>query len=536
MGLKDYIELNRKLKESYRAESESFYHSIRNVREVQEKKILELVKKNASTSFGVKHRFSKIKSIRDFQRAMPIFTYDEYKAHIIKIMDGERNVLTSEPVLSLEPTSGSVAPSKFIPYTISLKEEFRKGIFPWMFDLMQNNPKMNRGSFYWSITPAFHEERKTDGGLSIGFGNDTEYFTEEQRLLISELSAVPFNISKIKDIDRFKRESLSYLISDRNLSFISIWNPTFLSLLLRPLSSQGMELVKCVEDKDRARELMDIFEQNNDESILYSKIWPNLRVISSWTEGNASLYLESLRKIFPQVLIQGKGLISTESFVSFPLMGVTGSALSVNSHFFEFRRDNSSDKTLLAHQLEKEEKYEVIVSTGGGFYRYNLEDVVEVIGFREQCPLLRFLGRSNKVSDIFGEKLNEYHVAGVINRILKDRGVIPSFYFLAPDLKDKKDVHYTLFIELHDKQKGLEGVGQTIDDKLQENYHYKYCRRLGQLDAVHVFQISSSEKLRASDIYLEEQRKSGKKIGNVKPNVLDSGVNWSKVFKGSYVV
>ncbi len=185
MAKKNYPELNKKLKESYRAESEAFMNSIRNVKEVQERKILELVRKNASTVFGIEREFPKIRSVNDFQRAMPVSTYEEFKPYIIRIMDGEQKVLTAEQVLMLEPTSGSVSPSKFIPYTASLREEFRRGIFPWLYDLMQSNPKMNNGSFYWSITPASHEERKTSGGLPIGFGDDAGYFTRDQQSLIT---------------------------------------------------------------------------------------------------------------------------------------------------------------------------------------------------------------------------------------------------------------------------------------------------------------------------------------------------------------
>ncbi len=246
------------------------------------------------------------------------------------------------------------------------------------------------------------------------------------------------------------------------------------------------------------------------------------------------MYVADLKSLFPQVQIQGKGLISTESFVSLPLANSLGSALSINSHFFEFKPTGSSNETVLAHELERGGTYEVVVSTSGGFYRYNLEDVVEVVGFREQCPLLKFLGRSNKVSDMFGEKLNEYHVADAIRHTLRDNRVEPSFYLLAPELEETP--HYTLFIELSNREGDIpKGFGQTIDVKLQDNYHYKYCRRLGQLDTAKVFQISSSVGLSASDMYLEEQRKKGKKIGNIKPSILDQETKWSKIFSGSYI-
>jgi len=70
---------------------------------------------------------------------------------------------------------------------------------------------------------------------------------------------------------------------------------------------------------------------------------------------------------------------------------------------------------------------------------------------------------------------------------------------------------------------------------LQENYHYRYCRRLGQLEKPKVFLIEANPKRSASDIYLEESRLRGKKIGNVKPAALSSQLGWSKKFGGRFI-
>lgn len=121
-------------------------------------------------------------------------------------------------------------------------------------------------------------------------------------------------------------------------------------------------------------------------------------MISCWGDGNAAYYIKGLRALFPNVEIQKKGLITTEGFVSFPLIGETGSILSINSHFFEFieqdgienKPGSSNSGVKLAHELEKGKHYSVIITTGGGLYRYNLNDIIEVLGFKQECPLIRF--------------------------------------------------------------------------------------------------------------------------------------------------
>jgi len=535
-----YARLNESLKASCLEDSIEFENGIKTVEKIQKAKLLDLIRKNQNTEFGKKYRFKNIQGIDDFRRAVPILTHQDYQEFIVKIMDGQQEVLTSEPVLILEPTSGSVAPSKLIPYTESLRREFRKGISPWLYDLLSNHSEIMGGSFYWSITPAMHEEKTTNGGLKIGFGNDDAYFTNTQQRLISQLTAVPFNVSRIQDINNFQLETLKHLLENKDLAFISVWNPTFLSLLFKPLISNKDNLLARIKSPDRVRELSDIFSSGDDKQKMFKRIWPNLSLISCWTDGNASPYVDPVKKLFPEVEIQGKGLIATEGFVSLPLLGYKGSALSINSHFFEFKQKDK-EFTRLAHELEKGEKYEVIITTGGGFYRYNLEDTVEVVGFREQCPLIKFLGRSNRVSDLFGEKLNETHVSDALYSSLRETGISPNFCMVAPEeLQGEQGHAYTVFIEPNEVLRGqkdrLSNFVKEFDVKLQENYHYKYCRKLGQLLIPRIFIINEgAENKSASEIYLEVCSSRGQKIGAVKPALLNSTKGWSKEFPGYFV-
>ena len=318
--MSNYRSLNEALKESCSDASEQFYFAIKDVRRVQQRKLLSIVGDNSETDFGKRYSFSNIRTIEDFRFAIPISTYEDYEDYVTQIADGIDNVLTRDKVLMLEPTSGSTSPSKFIPYTESLKSEFQRGIFPWLYDIITNRPNVARGSFYWSVTPATHKQERTQGGVPIGFGDDGAYFTQEQQGLIAQLSAVPFDIAQIPDISEFRKRTLDHLTKNKDLSFISVWNPTFLSLLLRGVDNP----------KD---------------------IWPNLSLISAWADGNASNYIGEIQRLLPDVEIQPKGLIATEGFVSFPLTNRHGSALSVNSHFFEFK-DLANGDVRLANELD----------------------------------------------------------------------------------------------------------------------------------------------------------------------------------------
>ena len=61
----------------------------------------------------------------------------------------------------------------------------------------------------------------------------------------------------------------------------------------------------------------------------------------------------------------------------------------------------SLSATVLAHELELNKQYEVVLTTSGGLYRYKLRDIIEVMGFDEGVPLFRFVGKAGYISDLF---------------------------------------------------------------------------------------------------------------------------------------
>jgi hypothetical protein len=227
---------------------------------------------------------------------------------------------------------------------------------------------------------------------------------------------------------------------------------------------------------------------------------------------------------FPKVVIQPKGLLATEAFVSFPLVGYSDGALAVTSHYFEFLTD--SGDVLPAHRLEKNKTYSVVVTTGGGLYRYQLQDIVEVTGFYGEIPLLKFIGKADNVSDYFGEKLNEQFVAHALARLFSTHELSPVFSMLAPD--DTDGFRYTLYLELPDDLAVELRNDLTIelDSILRENFHYEYCRKLGQLNEARVVFV-----VRGAEAYLHACQVRGIKLGNIKPRVLQKSTGWGEWFE-----
>lgn len=262
-----------------------------------------------------------------------------------------------------------------------------------------------------------------------------------------------------------------------------------------------------------------------------------MRLISCWAHGNAARALLHLQTHFPHVTVQPKGLLATEAFVSFPFKDDV-SALSLRSHFFEFADVGEDVPTIkLAHELQVGHRYAVVVTTGAGLYRYQLNDVIEVADFYHQCPLIRFSGRQAKVVDICGEKLNEEHASVVITSILAKSALNAPFWMMAPEWSDETRPYYTLFIQFAPdsmpNEQQLGSIVTEIDKALKDNYHYEYCRRLGQLDHCRLFVIPPDSD--AFSAYLTGCTDLGQRLGNIKPTALHASQGWSSRFKGRFV-
>ncbi|MDP4180853.1 MAG: GH3 auxin-responsive promoter family protein [Bacillota bacterium] len=501
----------------YRNEYRSFVKSS-NIDKLQEKKLFEIIDTNSACEYGKKYEFNNIKSISDFQNRVPLTTYEDYEAYLERIKKGEKNILTLEDVLLLEPTSGSISASKYIPYTASLKKEFQKALKPWIYNLYTENKKIKWGKSYWSITPATAKKKFTEGGIPVGFEEDSEYLGGIEKRLVDMIFAVPGSVAKESCMDEFYYKTALNLLKCRNLTLISVWNPTFMLLLLQYIQDNCDRLCEdiALKDKKRGSQLRKLITQKE-----YNKIWTKLGIISCWSDANAMEYAKRLKDLFPDALIQPKGLLATEGVISFPIMNEMGARLSVYSHFYEFL-SMEDNKIYLAHELQKGHEYSVIITTSGGFYRYTLKDIITVSGFSGVFPLIKFVGKQDRVSDMFGEKLNEIFIRNSI----ETSGIEASFYMLAPE-KDR----YVLYIKSDKILNNSDGALREIEGKLRENFHYDYCRKLGQLKELRIYRLTGNPE----NEYINECVKKGQRLGDIKPVHLSLNGGWDRIFKGEYI-
>lgn len=402
------------------------------------------------------HRFrANLHRVAEVQRAM-IGDVEEFRArHPIG-----NDIPTPAHVERWLRTSGSSGPAKDIPYTRALRRELDRAIAPWIVNLFTHHPGAFAGEAYWSISPDAESDEEVLGPI--------------QRRLVRAVQAVPATVRLTNE--NFREGTLRHLTRCRTLSLISVWHPSFLDLLVGDLDTEAT--------------------------------WPELRVVSCWADANAAAPAAALARKFPHAKVQPKGLLSTEGFVTIPYDGEH--VLAYRSHFYEFR---SGEDVRLAHELETGQRYEVILTTGGGLTRYATEDLVEVTGYREQAPVLKFVGRANHVSDHFGEKLHEVFVRERMQVALRD--VPHAFALLACDGNA-----YVLYIE-SDAPVPLD----SLENALRESHHYDLARRLGQLAPLRLMRVHDG-----AATYLRV-KSATQTLGDIKIPALDRERGWGAAFQ-----
>lgn len=522
------------------------YWACGNTEKTQRSLLLKIIRENKNTWYGQKCDFSQIKSYEKFRKNVPIISYADIEPMIERIAQGEADVLTRGLPWCFEPTSGSSSKSKLIPYTPALQRDFQNGISAWIVNMFLYHPSLVTGRSYWSISPAMDSTKLFQGATSVpvGFESDFSYLHPTIGKYYASCVAVPLEVSKLKDRDAFQYCTAAFLLAAGDLRFISVWNPTFLLLIISALENNWNQIAedldsgvislpsdvptplafmlksKWSKDSNRASEVRRYLSEDFKKGL--PKLWKHLAVISCWADVAAAGPAEEVKSFFPASKVIPKGLLATEGFVSLPIEPYSFPLLSITSHFFEFV--SSDNKVSPSWALQKGERYSLLLTTGGGLYRYRLQDMVEITGYAKSCPFIRFVGRA-RVSDLFGEKLHESHIEEIIKEIFDDQ--LP-FAFLAPSAISNGTSYILYMSSMQELSPDIRiRIRTQLEGKLSKNPHYQYCRQLGQLNHAEI-KILPMTFQEASSCYLEvcSALNPTIKIGDIKPSFLEKPLNW----------
>ena len=482
---------------SLKRDARAFAQNLSRSENIQNKILLSYIRENEKTAYGLKYDFASITNYPDYKNKVPIVNdYSQIADYVDSIADGNSNILFKGDIIFFEETSGSTSGSKLIPYTPQLKNEFNRAFAPWIHTMNKRYPSVFDGKAYWSLSPPLKKRGVSSAGIKIGIEDDTEYLNGIIRYLYKFVNAVDISKMTYHDGESFFIETWKQLLKERdNLSLISIWSPSFL-----------LQLYSILQRNYQTLKTKDLPSNFNDLDL--SIIFPKCKVISCWTESSASLFMEEISRIAGGIPIDPKGLLMTEGVITTPFK--KGNFLAYRSHFYEF--EDQSKNYFLSHELEIGKRYTVIITTGGGLYRYNTQDIVEVSAIVETVPVFNFIGRGNRTSDMVGEKLTEQQVFNIAME-LKEADLI-SFLYAFP-IHAGNCAYYKFAICCEDESK--EKVKNMVRERLVKNPYYRQAINIGQLDK-EVFEFKGFDY--RDELLTKYAEKKGMKVGDVKMGVM----------------
>jgi len=324
--------------------------------DVQRDVFQELIQSAYATEFGKKHSFQHISDFKDYQKAVPLQTYDDLKPYVDRLREGEQNLIWPSEIKWFAKSSGTTSnKSKLIPVSKeSLETCHYKGGKDLLGMYYTSNPK----------TKLFSGKHLIIGGSAkINHINKDSYFGDLSAIIIKnlpwwcELRRTPSMETALLDQWEEKIERLAVETAQEDVH------------ILAGIPSWTMVLIKR------------ILEIQNTDNIL--DIWPNLEL---FMHGGVSF--EPYRSQFDQ-LIRKKSMNYVETYNAsegfFGIQdrpGATDMLLMLDYGIFyefipmdEFGQPSASVLTL--EEVEIGTNYAIVISTNGGLWRYVIGDTVK---------------------------------------------------------------------------------------------------------------------------------------------------------------
>ena len=166
--------------------------------------------------------------------------------------------------------------------------------------------------------------------------------------------------------------------------------------------------------------------------------------------------------------------------------------LTIATNFFEFvpvdeleaQRDNPEKWDFrTVGQIEDGKDYYIFITTTGGLYRYDINDVIRVTGRYNNTPQIVFLRKGRGMTNITGEKVSVNQVINVVQTAAHKTGVVASHFKAEADAENSR---YVLRVEFSSTPTGEEQrqfLKQADEEMKVVNIEYKAKRESMRLKA-----------------------------------------------------
>ena len=465
------------------------------------------------TVYGKEHRFDEILAAATaeelfsrYQKNVKINDYEDLRPYIERHKNGEKDILFPGKPRMYATTSGTTKEPKWIPVTDQYYQEvYKKMNQGWFYSMIMNKPKVFYGPTVIIVGKAI-EGAAPDGTV---YGSISGVMARDIPEFMKSVYTAPGDIYHIADY-KARYYAIMRMAIARDCTLIITANPSTLVEMQTnanefyddycedvekgtlsskfPIPDNIREaLLKDVKpDPLRAAELRRLKKRYG--TVLPKHYWPNLQIVNTWFCGNTRIYYEKIRDSFPpDCVFHEFSYVSTECKGGLVLKSNTEET-TVFAHmmYFEFIHEsdleNPNPRMYQVYELKEGQRYCMVVTTSSGLYRYNMTDLLEVTGYYNQFPTIRFIQKVNGTISLTGEKLHERQFIDAVHEVEKKTGKIAPFFV---GFADPNKSNYKFYYEFADEFISFEEAKDftaRLDRCLQDyNPEYREKRSSGRL-------------------------------------------------------
>jgi hypothetical protein len=519
----------------------------------QQKLLIQLLSQNRDTEYGRAHGFSAISNVRDFQKRVPIVGYEDLRSYIENAMSGAARQLTRRPPIFYAVTSGTTGASKYIPVTPESRTVKSKLVRVWLSAIFRDHAGIFAGRILQVASPEV--EGRTASG--VPYGAESGHAYRNMPGTMKKMYSVPYETYEIKDYDAKYYTTLRLAAGD-SISTIASVNPSSVLLLAKRLAGHTEHILRDIRDgtlrtdldidprirrklerglrpdPERASKLERATRETGGK-LLPKGAWPDMEIIACWKGGTVGQYLEQFDDYFPfGIATRDLGYLSSENRGSVPLTDEGDSGvLAIATNFYEFFPEDASGQPdgpdlLTAEELEVGRRYFIYVTTLGGLYRYDMNDIVEVTGHYQGTPLIRFVQKGKGVVSFTGEKLYETQVLAAAGKAFTGMSQRPELIAAVGEMHGDRP-RYVFLVEFDvppSDSEGTELAGRLELALCESNIEYAAKRDSMRIGPTVLRVVRSGE----FDAYRRRMVEQGRADGQFKVLRLTSDTSFAQEF------
>lgn len=448
----------------------------------QEQYLRQLLQIQQHTELGQQFELGAIKTLEQFRQQVPIWSYSEYEPYTQRIAQGEPRVLTADSVIYINLTSGSTGKQKQVPMTrrfhasLGLANAASLGFLVEALQIHSQNRSQPLELGRLISTNSSCIQGLTEAG--IPYGPVTVGSLQNSKFFFPHVCAQPFEVLGIADSASRHYAALLFSLCNpatrglganfpmlvlRTCNYLEKYAEELIQDIERGTIAQWLKLSPAQRTKlekqhrslpDRAADLRQILKANG--RLTPQNAWSHLSFVCTARGGTSDFYFERFPDYFGDIPQFGGVFGTAEGTfgVSYDFNS-DGYILALESGFYEFvpkdQWDVEQPQTLLATEVQVGEYYRILVTSYSGFYRYDIGDVVEVVGFYEQTPLIVFRYRRGGLLSSTTEKTTEFHVTQVMQTLQREFNLSLEDFCITLSEQDYP-AHYLVNIELSPDQ------------------------------------------------------------------------------------